>query len=424
MPQDQTEGTQAREAEIAEIRATVLRHGLTDAFAGDLVTRQVGREAAYAAILQQLARNDVATGGRLNVDRSVAQVPAADRTLMVEALAARMGGPQCTGENPFRHTRVVDMARDCLERHGQRTTNMSPSQLIERGLHTTSDFPELLQGAGNRTLRQAYSSYAGGLKRVARSSTARDFRAKQRLMLGDAATLIKVNEHGEFKFGTMAETKSSYAIATYGRIFGITRQALINDDLDAFGDMAAKLGRAAIEFEAQFLVQLLTSNPTMYDTVALFHANHGNLATGGGSALQSTSLVTARKAMRLQTGLDTITPIDATAKFLIVPAALEQTAEQLLATISPTQISEVNPFAGKLELVVDPRLDAYSATAWYLAAAPGLIDTIEYSYLEGEEGPQVFTREGFEIDGMEFKVREDFGGGVLDWRGLYKAIGA
>jgi hypothetical protein len=35
----------------------------------------------------------------------------------------------------------------------------------------------------------------------------------------------------------MAEAKESYAIDSYGRIFGITRKALINDDLGAFTDI-------------------------------------------------------------------------------------------------------------------------------------------------------------------------------------------
>jgi len=105
-------------------------------------------------------------------------------------------------------------------------------------------------------------------------------------------------------------------------------------------------------------------------------------------------------------------------------AALETVAEQFLATLSPTVSTDVNPFSGKLELVVDPRLDASSATAWYLAARPELIDTIEYAYLEGYNGPTIEVREGFEVDGTEFKARLDFGCGVLDHRGLFKNAGA
>jgi hypothetical protein len=416
-----TTETSSAAADIAELCA---RHNVPH-LAAPLLREGGSLEQARDRVLHELALRDAAAGGHHNtIQHSRAQQPPEQRELMLRALCARLGVGDVDTSNPYTHCRVADMARDCLELVGINTRTMTPAQLVERGLHTTSDFPNLLQGAGQRVLRRAYETYAGGLRRVCRESSARDFRAKQSLKLSEAPALLKVGEHSEFKHGSMVESKESYALATFGRIFGITRQALVNDDLGAFGDMATRLGRAAIEFESQFLVNLLTSNPTMGDTIALFHASHSNLATGAGSALSLTSLTAARKAMRLQKGLDGATPIDATPRFLVVPAALETTAEQLVAEIQPTTLGDVNPFAGRLEVVTDPRLDANSSTAWYLAAEPSVIDTIEYSYLESAGGPEVITQEGFEVDGVQMKVRLDYGAGVLDFRGLYKAAGA
>jgi len=86
-------------------------------------------------------------------------------------------------------------------------------------------------------------------------------------------------------------------------------------------------------------------------------------------------------------------------------------------------VDDANPFAGQLSLVVDPRLDADSATAWYLFASPDLAPVLEYSYLEGQEGPMVDFRQGFEVDGVEWRCRLDFGCGVLDHRGAHRADG-
>jgi hypothetical protein len=241
-------------------------------------------------------------------------------------------------------------------------------------------------------------------------------------MLGEAPELLKVNEHGEVTRGGMAEAKQSYTLATYARIFGITRQALVNDDLGAFAEMSQKFGRAAAEFIAKELVAKLTSNPTMDDGVVLFHATHGNLGTAG--VISITTLAEALKLMRLQKGLDGKTPVDVTPKYLVVPAALEVVARQYVAQINATKASDVNPFNADLEVVVDPRLDANSATAWYLAADASSIDTIEYSFLEGEPGPQFESRAGFDVEGIETKVRLDFGCGVVDHRGLFKNAGA
>jgi hypothetical protein len=108
----------------------------------------------------------------------------------------------------------------------------------------------------------------------------------------------------------------------------------------------------------------------------------------------------------------------------VVPAALESTAEKYLASIYPAQAANVNPFAGKLTLIVDPRLDAKSATRWYVAADPVLFPSIEYAYLAGNEGVQPETRAGFEVDGVQIRARLDFGAGALDFRGVYADPGA
>ncbi len=142
------------------------------------------------------------------------------------------------------------MARECLEACGVRTTFLlSKNQIIERAM-TTSDFPILLQGTGERFLRAGYQSYSGGIRQIARQTTARDFRAKTRVQLGEAPTLEKVNEGGVFKYGAMAEAAESYSLASYGKIIPLSRQAIVNDDLGAFADIATKLGRASAEFEA------------------------------------------------------------------------------------------------------------------------------------------------------------------------------
>lgn len=422
----QQQQNQSRDADIREL---VRIAGFETSVADDLVTRNLTLEDARHEVISRLAKRSdnqgissrhadiVVTGDGLNE-------PTTRVRAMSEALAYRFGGVAISDTaREFVGMRITDMAKDLLELRGISTRTLSPSQILERSLHTTSDFPNLLLGTGERILRNGYQSYSGGLKRAARETSARDFRAKQALMLSEAPALLKVSEGGEFKRGSMTEAKESYSLETFGRIFSISRQAMVNDDLQAFAEMTGKYGRASAEFEAGYLVDLLASNPTMSDSVALFHADHGNLA-GTGTVISVTSLGAAAKAMRLQKGLDDTTPIDVTPKFLIVPAALEMVALQYLAQVTPDTSANVNPYAGKLELIVDPRLDAKSATAWYLASDPAALSGLEYAYLEGQRGPYVEVRNGFDIDAVEIKARLDFGAGFLDWRGWYKNAGA
>jgi hypothetical protein len=170
---------------------------------------------------------------------------------------------------------------------------------------------------------------------------------------------------------------------------------------------------------------IVTSNPAMHDGNALFSAAHKNLA-GTDAALDVASLGKARTAMAKQTGLDGRTIINIRPAFLVVPAALELTAEQLLATsLVPAKSADVVPSSIRsLAVLAEPRLDpASGAVPWYLFASPAAIDTIEYAYLEGQEGVYLETRVGFDVDGVEVKAHLDFGAKAIDWRGLWKNPG-
>ena len=128
--------------------------------------------------------------------------------------------------------------------------------------------------------------------------------------------------------------------------------------------------------------------------------------------------------MRLQKTIKNVV-MNLTPKYLIVPAALESIAWQFTSSnYVPATAPTTNPFFGQLQVVVEPRLDANSATAWYLAADTSQIDTVEYCYLEGNSGVYIETRQGFDVDGMEIKARLDFAAKAIDFRGLYKNVGA
>lgn len=409
-------------AEInGEIRALGETFNLPSETVNGLIDRGASIDEARSAAVEHVRNQD-------NRPRPVARTsvgydnsdPAHLVTRAGEALFARSNPAHELSEaaRPYANADTLDLARHCLQLRGVQTTGLGRAEIITRALHTTSDFPQIFADTANRELRQAYEAAPATLKAAARKTSARDFRARSRLMLSAAPTLEKVNEHGEFKYGTMSEAGESYRIDTFGRIVGISRQAIINDDLGAFTDLAGKFGQAAAEFEAQFLVDLLESNPTMSDDVALFHADHGNLDTSGG--LDEPELSAARVRMRKQTGLDG-KPINAAPKFLLVPPDLETTAEKLLAVIQPTKSGDVNPFGGKLELLVEARL--VSAAAFYLIADPARLEGLEYAYLQGAEGPQTETRAGFEVDGVEVKVRLDFGAGFIDYRSWHRNDG-
>ena len=130
--------------------------------------------------------------------------------------------------------------------------------------------------------------------------------------------------------------------------------------------------------------------------------------------------------MRKQKNLRAKETLNISPRFLIVPASIETAAEQLLVSIADPASSNANVrnvFANKLQLVCDAELDVYSLTAWYLAAQAGLLDTIEVTYLNGQESPFIESQVSFDILGMKWRIYHDSGVTLLDYRGLYKNAG-
>jgi len=331
----------------------------------------------------------------------------------------------------YRGMSLLDIARQILNARGVRTTSMDKRALAgaalgletRAGYHTTSDFAILLADVQSKVLRAAYGEAPQTWMPLARRVVLPDFKTNKQLQLGEAPTLLEVLEHGEFTRGTIAEGKEEFTLKTYGRVFAITRQALINDDTDAFARVPAEFGRSARRKESDLAWAQITSNPVMGDAQVLFHADHDNLA-GAAAAIDIGPLGIGRAALRMQTGLDGTSVLNLTPRYLIVPAGKETIADQFVSVITPAAAGSVNPFQGRLTVISEPRLDANSSTAWYLAASPDQIDILLHGVLEGNEGPAIDTRVGFDIDGIEIKCRLDVAFKVADWRGLFKNAGA
>lgn len=319
----------------------------------------------------------------------------------------------------FRHESLVDLGRKFLEAEGVSTVGMSRVQIAERSLHSSSDFKEILANVANKSLRDAYDMAPQTFMPIVNEVEVDDFKQISRTQLHSGAGLSKVNENGEYEHTTLSESAEKYSIQTYGKIIGITRQTLVNDDLGAFTRVPSQMGMKARSLESKLIWAIITSNPLMADGFALFSAQHGNLGSG---AISVANVNAGMSSMMLQKDLDDEL-LDIMPNFLVGPAALSATIKSFLGSTVPTQDSQVNPFKGDLDPIIERRLDANSVAAWYLMASASMIDMIEIARLRGEAGPVITQKEGFEVDGLKLKVRYDFGAKVLDHRGFYKSTG-
>lgn len=403
-----------------EIRTICRAANMTPEQADELIDRGATPTEARAAAFEHLnSRRPVISIGRSAED------PAITRGLQAEALAASVTGAEPSeGARQYMGLGLLGHATVCLTRSGEAgVATMGTDTLVTRAMATTSDFPILMNDAGNRVLLASYRAAESPLKRVARQSNLPNFRDGKFLRAGGIPNLKEVTEAGEIKHVTTLESGEGFKLKTYASIMSVSRQLIINDDFGVFGQWAANAGVAAANTEADLMASLLLdgagAGPLMSDGKRLFHVDHGNLAATG-AAPDVDELSASRLAMRKQTGLDGVTLINAMPKFLIVSADLETTGEQLLATLASQTFAEVNPFSGKLTLLVEPRLPEGT---WYVFADPASVPILAYGYLSSAPGPQLASRDGWEVLGREFRVHLDFGAGAIDWRGAYRNPG-
>jgi hypothetical protein len=346
---------------------------------------------------------------------------------MGEAVYCRLNRQHQPSEaaRPYVGYTFPDLARECLRNAGQRTIGLSPMALITRAYQTTSDFPLIAGDSVSRELRRIYQRAPRGVLQCARFLTNSDFRSRTLLSFeGSNIDLERVNEHGEYHYGSLAESGEAVKLETWGKIVSWTRQMAVNDDLGALERVSQLLAAAAVAKEDDVAAALLvtgtgSNGPTLSDGNQLFSAAHGNLAAGADiGAPSETTLDKARVAVRTQKGPNGKV-IGIEPAILLVPPALETVAKKQIAVVQATETANVNAFT-ELKVVVDARL---SGTAWYLVGAPELHDGLVAAHLEGEPGPQLETRVGFNIDGTEMRVRLDFGAAFVDWRSWYKNPG-
>lgn len=423
----------------AEITDLCVRHGVSTLAAG-LIRSGNSVDQARAAVLEELARNDAARGGHNNV--RILTVSDEQQTRMAgieEAMMHRIhAGTKLTDNGrQFRGMSLLEIGRDFLESQGVNTRGMERMRLAHEmlhfrsGMHGTSDFAAIFANVASKRLRDAYAENVGTYTQWARRApNAPDFKNMNIVQMSGAPELLQTNEHGEFKYGTMTDAGTSYGLVTYGRMVSLTRQAIVNDDLRVFERMVSAFGASSSRLENRLVYSQLTANPVMGDGKELFHADHKNLGTGAGSALQLSALKGGRTAMRLQKGLQG-EELNLAPNFLIVPASLEQDAYQLTSSnYVPAKQGDVNEFriGGRtaVEPIIEPILDKTEASQkeWYLASSNSQVDTVEYCYLDGAEGPVIDSQNGFETDGVTWKCRLDFAAKAVDHRGLYKGAGA
>lgn len=417
-------GEEVATTDVVAILEAVKRVGETLEFAQELIAQNLNINQARAKIIDRVAktkgRSVAQTQARAHAQVGVTSVQKS-ATGMKNALLARAGLSKETDvKNEFRSFTIVDMARESLNQSGVNTRMMNRDEIISQAMRMrngkTTDFPLLLTGVAAEAAIQGYEQEEDTYSQWTKKVSNRDFNAYAHAGIGNFGALPVMLEDGTYTQITVAEFGEKLKLDTFGGVFRLTRHALVNDQTSVFTDVPYSIAAAARVSIADRVYSVLSSNPILGDAKAAFHADRKNILTGATSVLSAKSLSAARKLMRtMKDGKNN--RVQVRPKFLIVPAALEGLAFELLNnqyTPNASNIFEPNPHSGLCEIVVDPRLDDVSESAWYLVGDANKGGGQAVAYLDGVDKPHLDQETEWASDSVEYKVRIDANSGIVN----------
>ncbi len=430
-----TDPAQNRTAQCAMIRSIAETAGLDTSWIDGAIDRGIDADTARKEAFEAMQTKRTRSAGSPQSVRTMgADAPDAMVRGMADAVARRLnpGIAETEAGRPFTNWTLLDMCAELARGRGanldHRNRHAVADAIFTRSFagHSTSDFPELLANAVNKALMPSYVTAAPSYRSWSAQRTFNDFREHRFLRLGDFPGLTELGgagagaggEGAEPQFGTISEHRESITPKEFGSGISVTRKLLINDDLGALQSLTSLVGIRVAAEENRMTYSYLASNPTLNDSIALFHASHGNLISA--TDITVAGVAAAVQALRKMTSLDGIY-LNLQPKLLVCGPAKELSARTLLHEIVATQQSNVNPYSGMLTLQVDAYI---TDNSWYVFADPNAAPVIVYGYVANTQGPVVRSEIDFDTRSLRIAVNLDFGYGAIDFRGAIRNPGA
>ncbi|HHE3615148.1 TPA: ClpP-like prohead protease/major capsid protein fusion protein [Pasteurella multocida] len=336
------------------------------------------------------------------------------------SLLARAGKAEIEKDNAYNGMTLRELARASIADRGVSISGMNAMSIVGLAFtHSSSDFGSILLDVAHKSVLEGWAVATDNFDKFTTKGSVSDFRKHNRVGLTEFGPLPVVSEGEEYTYGTIGDKQVAVAIATYGKLFSITRQAIINDDMSMLTRIPFLMGKSARATVAKLVYNLITSNGKWQDGKVLFSADRKNLLTGSGTKMDVTTI---DKAIQLMNGhLDgDKQPLLIEPEFLLAPTSLATKAKQVVGSTSvegaDTNSGIINPINNFAEVIKSQHLQVADAVSWYLINS----QAIEVNYLDGADQPYLEQQDGFTVDGVVSKVRIDAGVDVIDPRGIVK----
>lgn len=306
-----------------------------------------------------------------------------------------------------------------------RFMNRQSNRQIQAEGFSTVNLPGILGAVANKILLDAFTTIETTYDTLAEQSDFSNFHTYTMFRLDHLGDFQVVPPDGEIKHGRLSQSSYTNKLDTYGQMLTLTRQDIINDNMNAFRSLTVTLAK-----KARAAVEKAFINAVMESVDSFYTVGQGNRLTG---ALGITELAAAETAMASMVDANG-DPIFATPRYLLVPPGLRSLADafflsELLqgATSSTRGQPATNIFRGRFQVFASPYLaaaglDGSSATTWYLLADPNVLPAFQVAYLDGRRAPTIETQDAeFDTLGLSMRCFFDFGVGQLDYRGAVKS---
>lgn len=305
-------------------------------------------------------------------------------------------------------------------------TTPSGMHSILKASFSNLSLPGIFANTANKFLLQGFMAVEQAWRAIAARRNVKDFKQITSYRMTGAFTFEEVAPGGELEHATVGEESFTNQAKTYGKMFAITRQDIINDDLGALTDIPQRIGRGgALKFNSVFWTEFLAGHNAFFPT----NGSKNNYISGASSALGSAGLKLALETFRRQTDPDG-NPLGVTPAWMLVPPELEAPALELNRSVTvntggastQSQVPNSNIYGGRFPPVVSAYLQ--DSDQWYLGADPAVLAVIEACFLNGQEQPTVETADAdFSVLGVQMRGYWDFGVKKQDSRAAVKSAG-
>ncbi len=309
---------------------------------------------------------------------------------------------------------------------------LPPAGMEARLGFSTAALPGILGEVANKQILAGYMEDDQTWREIAEVKPVSNFYTQNHYRMLDSLEYEEVGSGGEIPHGTLGQETYTTAAKTYGKMLGLTRTQIINDDLGAFNDIRTRLGRgAAKKFNNVFWTAFI--NNSSFFTAALTNYISGSTTTLLTDGVGLGLAVAAFRQMTTPTadGLKRV-GIDFNATKVLVPPELETAARINYVNNNAGQVvsaaTSPNIYAGMYRPVVQWRLSnssytGYSTTAWYLFG--DAIKPMVVTLLNGNPAPKVESTDAdFDTLGILFRGYHDFGCDKSEYLAGLKSKGA